>query len=286
MSLPDQLPARSSSLEAAPCPAPGYPVAPLDRVVSIIIPVANEEGNILPLAAELDRELQANARVRNAYEILFIDDASSDASRAEILQAAARYPNIRLICHPSRFGKGQAVRNGLRNARGAWIITMDGDGQNDPADIKRLMDIAWEKSMDDNMLVSGVRVARADTRAKRWASRMANGIRRSLLKDDSPDTGCALKMFRRDAYLALPYFDNMHRYEPVLFQLYAIPVAYVPVNDRLRQHGTSKYTNWKRALEGLRDLIGVMWLQARHKGRASVAHEIRPAGQKKDMAAE
>lgn len=284
--MPAHPSALPSNLESVPLARPGYPAAILDRTLSIIIPLANEEGNILPLATELDHELQTDARVRDSYEILFIDDASTDASREEVMRAATRYPHIRLICHANRFGKGQAVRNGLRNARGAWVITMDGDGQNDPADMKRLMDIAWEKGTDTNILVSGVRVARADTRAKRWASRMANAIRRTLLKDDSPDTGCALKMFRRDAYLALPYFDNMHRYEPVLFQLYAIPVAYVPVNDRVRQHGTSKYTNWKRALEGLRDLAGVMWLQARHRGRASVAHEIRPVSQKKDMAAE
>jgi dolichol-phosphate mannosyltransferase len=150
---------------------------------------------------------------------------------------------------------------------------MDGDGQNDPADIPRMLATALE-SKTKSVLVSGVRVNRVASKGKRWASRFANGLRRFLLGDDCPDTGCALKVFRRDAYLALPYFDNIHRYEPTLFKLYNHEVVYISVNDRMRRHGASKYTNFKRALDGLFDLIGVMWLQRRLKAKREHSIEV------------
>ena len=263
---------------STPLNRPGYPIAPIDRLISVVMSVADEAGNVLPLAAEITAALQAIPTVKGSYEIIFVDDQSRDTTRDEVMQAMQQFPHIRLICHQGRYGKSQGVYTGLRHARGQWIVTMDGDRQNDPADITRLMDIAWEKGVESNILVSGVRVNRQGTRARRWASRAANKLRRTLLKDDSPDTGCALKMFRRDAYLALPYFDNMHRYEPTLFRLYDIPVSYVPVNDRARTVGTSKYTNWKRALDGVLDLIGVMWLQRRFKARAEHSVEMTAHG--------
>jgi dolichol-phosphate mannosyltransferase len=258
---------------------PGWPVAPLECLASVVISVADEEGNILPLIQEIANVMDGLPAVKGQYEIVFVDDQSRDKTREEIEDAMRRFPQVRLILHQGRYGKSQGVWTGLRHARGTWIITMDGDGQNDPADIPKLLDAAWKNGKDASVLVSGVRVNRNATAAKRWASRMANKLRRALLKDDCPDTGCALKVFRRDAYLALPYFDGIHRYEPALFKLYNHDVVYVPVNDRARRFGESKYTNMKRALVGLYDLFGMMWLQRRFKGRAEHSLEILPLAQ-------
>lgn len=256
--------------------SPGYPLAPLTLGVSVVIPVADEAGNIIPLVREIVQTLDGLPHTRGDYEIIFIDDQSRDRTREDVLEAVRLFPQarVRLICHQQRYGKSQGVWTGLRNAHGQWILTMDGDGQNDPADMPRLISIAWAKHRDDSMLVSGVRVNRKGSLSRRMASRAANFIRRTFLGDDCPDTGCALKMFRRDAYLALPYFDGMHRYEPTLFRLYGHAIVYVPVNDRMRQHGVSKYTNLKRALVGLYDLMGVMWLQHRLKARDERSVEV------------
>lgn len=253
---------------------PGFPLAALDRKVSVVMSVADEAGNILPLCQELVGVLDALPATKDNYEIIIVDDYSVDNTRAEIQEAMNRYPRVRLICHQGRYGKSQGVWTGLRHARGEWIITMDGDGQNDPADIPRLLGIALEDGGQKSVLVSGVRVNRATTKGKRLASRFANWLRRTLLKDNCPDTGCALKVFRRDAYLALPYFDNIHRYEPTLFKLYNHEVIFIPVNDRQRVFGVSKYTNFKRAMDGLLDLVGVMWLQRRLKARKEQSVEI------------
>ncbi len=253
---------------------PGFALAPIDRLISIVMSVADEAGNILPLCEELIRVLDEMPSTKDRYEIIFVDDYSVDTTRSEIQEAMNRFPPVRLICHQSRYGKSQGVWTGLRHARGEWIVTMDGDGQNDPADIPRLLGIALENGGQKSILVSGVRVNRATTKVKRLASRFANWLRRTLLKDNCPDTGCALKVFRRDAYLALPYFDNIHRFEPTLFKLYNHDVVFIPVNDRQRLHGRSKYTNLDRALDGLFDLIGVMWLQRRLKARKEQSVEI------------
>lgn len=253
---------------------PGFPVAVQDRLVSVVISVADEAGNILPLVQELTTVLDTLPATKNNYEILFVDDHSTDPTIDEIQNAMRRFPNVRLICHQARYGKSQGVWTGLRHARGEWIVTLDGDGQNDPADIPRLLTAALDANPQKNILVSGVRVNRVGTQSKRFASIFANTLRRALLQDDCPDTGCALKVFRRDAYLALPYFDNIHRYEPTLFKLYGHDVVYIPVNDRARKHGQSKYTNFKRALDGLMDLFGVMWLQHRFKARKEQSVEI------------
>jgi dolichol-phosphate mannosyltransferase len=255
-------------------PRYGSAAAPATLTASVVLSVADEEGNVLPLVAEIVKAMDAIPAVRGRYEIVFVDDLSRDNTREEIAQAMRIHGNIRLIRHQSRYGKSQGVWTGLRFAKGEWIVTMDGDGQNDPADISKLLDVAFSKSKDANILVSGWRVNRQGTASKRWASRIANGIRRNLLKDDCPDTGCALKVFRRDAYLALPYFDGIHRYEPTLFRLYGHTVEYVPVNDRARLHGVSKYNNLKRAMVGVFDLIGLMWLQSRFKGRKEQSVEV------------
>ena len=252
----------------------GFPVATIDRVVSVVMSVADEAGNILPLCKEIVTVLDALPSIKDKYEIIFVDDYSVDNTRSDIQEAMNRHPNVRLICHQSRYGKSQGVWTGLRHARGEWIVTMDGDGQNDPADIPRLLGIALENGGQKSVLVSGVRVNRATTKRKQMASRFANWLRRTLLKDNCPDTGCALKVFRRDAYLALPYFDNIHRFEPTLFKLYNHEVIFIPVNDRMRIHGISKYSNFKRATDGLFDLFGVMWLQRRLRARKEHSVEI------------
>ena len=231
--------------------------------ISVVIAVFNEEGNILPLVEEIDRALSGYEPVQS-YEVVFVDDNSSDATPQEIHAAMKKYPNkVRHIKHASRMGKTRGVRNGVRSARSEWIVTMDGDRQNDPADIPRVLDIAWDGGHNRQVLVSGVRVNRQDTSSRRYASRFANWIRRSLLDDDCQDTGCALKAFRRETYLELPYFEGLHRFEPAMFKLYGHKVLFTPVNDRKRTVGTSKYTNFGRTLIGLVDLFGVYWLQRR-----------------------
>jgi dolichol-phosphate mannosyltransferase len=254
-------------------PRPGHTPAPLAGLMaSVVLSVADEAGNVLPLVKEIVTAMDALPLTRGNFEIVFVDDQSRDATRDEIMQAMRLYPMVRLICHSARYGKSQGVYTGIRNARGEWIITMDGDGQNDPADIGKLLNAAL--SYGKNVLVSGVRVNRKGTFGKRLASKFANTLRRRLLGDDCPDTGCALKVFRRDAYLALPYFDHIHRYEPTLFRLYGHEVIYLPVNDRARLHGVSKYGNMKRALVGVFDLMGLMWLQRRYKARLEQSTEI------------
>lgn len=223
---------------------------------SILVPVMNEAGNILPLSAAV-----ADAMAPfGAYEIIFVDDASRDTTVAEILQAKALNPSVRLIRHAQNRGQSRALRTAAEAARAPWLITIDGDMQNPPSEIAKLI---AAKPDDMNGAVAGIREKRQDTAARRWASRMANRIRQRALNDDCPDTGCSLKLFPREAFLRLPYFDHMHRYLPPLFQLYGLGLAYVKVAHQPRAHGVSKYTNWQRALVGIIDLLGVRWIQRR-----------------------
>lgn len=267
-----------------PLPAHGFLPAPATKLLSVVASVANEEGNILPLVGEITTALDRLPDVEGQYEIIFVDDASTDGTRTEIMEAMRAFPQVRLIQHQGRYGKSQGIWTALRHARGAWIATLDGDGQSDPADIPKLLARAWAGGQEKNILVSGVRINRKDSWGKRKASAFANALRRRLLGDDSPDTGCPLKVFRRDAYLALPYFDGLHRYEPALFRLYGHDVVYMPVNDRPRGAGVSKYTNMKRALVGIYDLMGVMWLQRRFKARLERSMEVLPLGRAENAA--
>lgn len=224
---------------------------------SVVIPVLNEQDNILPLVEEL-AEVLGNGP---AYEVLFIDDGSTDATVARIGEARLRHPVIRLIRHSAKSGKSAALRTGAAAARGTWIVTMDGDRQNDPRDVPRMLDLV---AADSGLaLVAGVRRRRDDTIWKRLASRIGNGIRRALLRDACPDTACGLKLIRRDLLLELPFFDSMHRFFPALTQGRGLRYANLPVNDRARTAGTSKYTNLGRAAVGLFDLFGVVWLLRR-----------------------
>jgi dolichol-phosphate mannosyltransferase len=229
-------------------------------VLSLVIPMLNEAGNVAPLIEEIVAALTACPQVGSNFEIVCVDDGSTDATAGEIKEAQTRHPQIRLIRHAKRLGMSGAIRNGVRAARAAWIMTIDGDGQNNPADAGRLIDLAWARGVDRHILVAGIRVNRQDTNAKRWASRAANLIRRTLLDDRCPDTGCSLKLFRRESYLELPFFNGLHRFMPALFKLYGHEVIFTPVHDRPRRHGVTKSDFAGRAIKGLFDLMGVMWL--------------------------
>jgi len=231
--------------------------------VSVVVPVFNEQDNIPPLLAEIAAALRGRAD----FEIVYVDDASKDESLAVLTRAKAEYPELRVIRHVSQSGQSTAIRNGVKAARGTWIATLDGDGQNDPADIPKLIAMRNE-SPQAIKLFAGWRVNRKDSGSKRWASKWANAIRSRLLRDDTPDTGCGIKLFERAAFLDLPYFDHMHRYLPALMQRAGWQVRSVPVNHRSRSTGVSKYNNLNRALVGITDLRGVGWLIKRSKRTA------------------
>jgi len=228
--------------------------------LSVVVPVFNERDNVAPLVAEITAAL----RGRITFEIVYVDDQSRDDTLAVLQALKAQTPELRVLHHVSQSGQSTAVRNGVKQARGAWIATLDGDGQNDPADIPGLLDA--RALADANVkLFAGWRVNRKDSGSKRWASRWANAIRARMLRDDTPDTGCGIKLFEREAFLDLPYFDHMHRYLPALMQRAGWQTTSVPVNHRHRTTGVSKYTNLGRALVGIRDLRGVAWLITRSR---------------------
>ncbi|MBI1649389.1 glycosyltransferase family 2 protein [Hyphomicrobium sulfonivorans] len=231
--------------------------------VTIVIPALNEAGNI----SRLIEESYAAVPVANLAELIVIDDASDDTTPDEIkaLIDSGRFPGLRYLRHDRRSGQSTALRTGVWAATSPIIATMDGDGQNDPRDIPRLLELLGQPGSDGVALVGGIRTKRQDTGSKRWASKAANFIRDSVLKDDCPDTGCGIKVYWREAFLRLPFFTSMHRYLPALFQTYGCKVAYLPVNDRHRQAGVSKYNNLNRALVGIYDLVGVSWLRKRTK---------------------
>ena len=234
--------------------------------ISVVVPVHDEEGAAVALAREIDA-----AFAGRAYEMLFVDDASRDGTRAALLEARAALPALRVVAHRTNAGQSRAVRTGVLAARAPLVVTLDGDGQNDPADAPALVAaLAADPALG---LVGGRRLARKDTAGKRWASRIANAVRKRLLRDAADDTGCGLKAFRRDAFLQLPYFDHMHRYLPALMARDGWKVAFVDVGHRPRAHGRSKYTNLGRLADAGSDLLGVMWLlrRARPPGDAEEA---------------
>jgi len=232
----------------------------VDIEISVTVPAKNEAGNIEPLV----REILAALKGRALFEIIYVDDGSSDETAANLLALRASVPELRIIQHDRSCGQSQALRSAIAAARGILIVTIDGDGQNDPADIPALID-AWKReSAAGNLgLIAGQRRKRQDTLSKRLASRFANAVRRRALKDDTLDTGCGLKLIPRAIYQRLPYFDHMHRYLPALVHREGLRVAFVSVNHRPRQHGKSNYGNLDRALVSIRDLMGVMWLISR-----------------------
>ena len=228
--------------------------------LSVVVPVFNEQDNIAPLVYEIV------AALRNVipFEIIYIDDYSKDNSSAVLKQLQLEVPELHAFSHTKQSGQSTAIRSGIKHAKGSWIATLDGDGQNDPADIPKLI-AARDKADPQVKLFAGWRVERKDTGSKRWASKFANAIRSRLLRDETPDTGCGIKLFERDVFLDLPYFDHMHRYLPALVKRAGFQSVSVPVNHRERSTGVSKYNNLGRAWVGVSDLRGVGWLIKRSK---------------------
>lgn len=236
--------------------------------LSVVVPVFNERDNVGPLIDEIVAALRGCPELRGqGFEIVYVDDHSRDDTLAVLQGLKKTVPELRVLHHITQSGQSTAVRTGVKAARGAWIATLDGDGQNDPADIPKLLAKRAE-SPADVKLFAGWRVHRKDTGSKRWASKAANAIRSRMLRDATPDTGCGIKLFEREAFLDLPYFDHMHRYLPALMQRAGWKTVSVPVNHRHRASGVSKYNNLNRALVGLRDLRGVAWLIVRSRRTA------------------
>ncbi len=228
--------------------------------LSVIVPVFNERDNIPPLLAEIASAL----RGRVSFEVIYIDDDSSDDSRAVLEAQRAVYPELRVLHHLTRSGQSTAVWNGVRAAAAPWIATLDGDGQNDPDDIAKLL-TARAAAAVDVRLFAGWRTTRRDSFNKRISSRIANAVRSRMLRDATPDTGCGLKLFERETFLRLPYFDHMHRYLPALVKRAGFACLSVPVGHRPRIAGVSKYGMLDRLWVGLADLRGVAWLMRRAK---------------------
>jgi glycosyltransferase involved in cell wall biosynthesis len=225
---------------------------------SVGVPVYNESG----AGPKLAREIAAAFGAR-AYEMIFVNDASRDDTLEQLTALKAEIPQLRVLSHEKNSGQSRAIRTGILAARAPIIVTMDGDGQNDPADAPRLAErLAVSPELD---LIGGERVKRQDSQAKRIASKWANRIRKKMLKDEANDTGCGLKAFRREAFLRLPYFDHIHRYIPALMIREGFKCAFEPVNHRHRTEGVSKYTNFGRLKVAWADMRGVMWLQSRSR---------------------
>ncbi|MEE8439527.1 MAG: glycosyltransferase family 2 protein [Micropepsaceae bacterium] len=237
--------------------------------ISIVIPVKDEAGNAAPLAREIAEAMgglgQDPGNKQPSYEIIFVDDGSSDGTSAELVSLRSDLPMIRILVHARSFGQSRALRSGVLAASGEIIISLDGDGQNIPADIPKLLE-AFANAPARLGMVAGERAKRKDSWSKRAASRLANGLRRWVLDDKAKDVGCGLKLFRRAAFLELPYFDHMHRYLIALMQREGYEVRFVPVGHRPRQAGRSKYGNWDRFVVGISDLLGVIWLKRRFRG--------------------
>jgi dolichol-phosphate mannosyltransferase len=227
--------------------------------LSVVIPVKNEAENVSPLVDEIRAALEGLVE----YEILYVDDGSTDATAAEVSRLAPKMPRVRLLRHARNCGQSAAIRTGVRAAQAAWIATLDGDGQNDPADIPKLWRFLGHAPGEPALMIVGCREERQDSWSKRWASSIANALRGRLLGDHTPDTGCGLKLLPRSLFLDLPYFDHMHRFLPALVLREGGTVRSVPVNHRPRLSGRSKYGILDRLGVGIVDILGVMWLQRR-----------------------
>lgn len=248
--------------------------------VSVVIPAFNEAGNI----GNLIRETAACVPAHMLHEIVVVDDASDDATSAEVQALLGTLPQLRYVRHARRAGQSAAIQSGVRTASAPLIATMDGDGQNDPRDIPKLLDLLDRSEWPNVALAGGIRTERRAESSKRIASRFANLLRMCVLHDRCPDTGCGIKVFRREVFLDLPYFSGMHRYLPALVLAYGHEAVYAPVNDRPRRVGVSKYTNLGRGIIGIYDLIGVRWLIKRTVLPGATAAERRTASNSSDLA--
>jgi len=228
---------------------------------SVVSPVRNEAENVEQLVREIAQSLGGRA-----FEIIFVDDSSQDDTRARLFALKEKIPNLRVIGHRKNAGQSRAVRTGVLAARSDIVLTLDGDGQNDPADLPALLSqLNRAGAPGDLALVQGRRDKRIDSGWKKFGSRFANNVRRSILKDSNTDSGCGMRAFKRDAYLQLPYFDHMHRYLPALMQSEGFMVEERAVGHRARQHGQSNYTNFGRLADAVSDMRGVMWLRKRRR---------------------
>lgn len=240
--------------------------------LSIVIPAHNEGENLEPLIEEIFTREGPSIDL----EVILVDDCSTDDTGERVARLQFRYPALRFFRHSERVGKSAALRTGGLQARGRWIATIDGDGQNDPRDIPRLMS---RGAVDEGLvMISGIRRERRDSWLRRLVSRYANWLRRLVLRDGCPDSACGLKLIRRESFVSLPYFDGMHRFLPALVRAQGGKVASLEVEDRPRFHGASKYSNGSRAVSGAADLAGVYWL-VRRAGSKTPAAEIRRPGE-------
>jgi dolichol-phosphate mannosyltransferase len=224
--------------------------------LAVVVPVKNEQDNVLSLIGEIHTALEGVAE----FEVIYVDDGSDDRTPQKLREAKEKFPRLRTLRHRESCGQSQAVATGVAAASARFVATLDGDGQNDPADIPALLAQLRAAPDPDLLLIAGHRHKRKDSAVKRYTSKFANALRRALLNDETPDTGCGLKLFTRAAFLDLPRFDHMHRYLPALFLRRGGRVVSVPVNHRPREKGVSKYGTLDRALVGVTDLLGVMWL--------------------------
>jgi len=238
-------------------------------MISVIVPVLNEESNIEPLVREI---VAADAPVS---EIIYVDDGSTDGTVQVLRSLRQQYPLLRVIRHSARSGQSSALWTGIKAAGNDLIVTLDGDGQNDPADIALVYKTYKNEASRHNqrIMVAGQRLKRQDSLAKKLSSRFANKLRSRVLNDNTRDTGCSLKLFRRHDYLALPYFNHMHRYLPALMMREGVRIAHVDVSHRPRTTGISKYGTLDRALVGVSDLMGVRWLQTRGPSHVETCEE-------------
>lgn len=234
--------------------------------VSVIIPVYNEVDNVELLYREI---VEALSKERFIYEIIFVDDGSSDGTLTHLKSLSEVHSDLRVACHKGNFGQSAALLTGAKAARYSMLVTLDGDGQNDPADIPRLFD----QLQNSQTVVLGNRKKRNDNLLRKISSCIGNGVRRRLLRDECSDTGCSLKLFPRDAFLALPHFNHLHRFLPALFKRAGFKLVNIPVNHRQRWHGVSKYGVMNRLFVGIHDLIGVHWLLKRPCAPEVSTHE-------------
>ena len=239
-----------------------------DPAVSVVVPVRNEAGNITLLVSEIAQALDG----RWPFEVIYVNDGSSDNTDAELKQLMAQRAWLRCVAHATSCGQSAAVRTGVAAAKAPVVVTLDGDGQNDPAFIPALVE-ALAQGAPRVGLIAGQRVGRKASGFKKFQSKIANAVRGAVLRDGTRDTGCGLKAFRRDVFLGLPYFDGVHRFLPALVRRDGYDIGYVDVIDRPRAHGVSNYGMWDRLWIGILDLAGVWWLIRRKKRIPEISEE-------------